>query len=64
MSKPSAPYRDSTDLPRPPPSYETAAAPAGSSEPLLGEEHRADDIEDDFKYGAQYRRSNLGMVLA
>jgi hypothetical protein len=42
----------SSDLPRPPPSYEPA--PAGTStEPLLGEDrarHSDDDIPDDFKY--------------
>jgi hypothetical protein len=51
MSK-ATPYRDSSDLPRPPPSYEPAAASAGPSEPLLGEDHGRhsdDDIPDDFK---------------
>lgn len=53
MSRPSAPYRDSSDLPRPPPSYEAAPAASSSSEPLLGEDrgrHSEDDIPDDFKY--------------
>ena len=50
MPKPQARYHDeeSTDLPRPPPSY---GAPSGSSEPLLGEDrgrHSEDDIPDDF----------------
>jgi hypothetical protein len=52
MSKAAAPYRDSTDLPRPPPSYEPTTAPAGPSEPLLGDDrgrHSEDDIPDDFK---------------
>jgi hypothetical protein len=56
MSK-ATPYRDSSDLPRPPPSYEPAAAIAGPSEPLLGEDHSRhsdDDIPDDFKYVALY----------
>lgn len=65
MPKPAAPYRDSEDLPRPPPSYETAAAPAGSSSsPLLGEAHSADDIPDDFKYDVYQSCANPGMVSA
>jgi len=56
MSKaaPQAPYRDSTDLPRPPPSYERPSSPPGTSgDPLLGADrglHSDDDIPDDFKY--------------
>jgi hypothetical protein len=56
MSKaaPQAPYRDSTDLPRPPPSYEPTSPPPGTSgDPLLGADrgrHSDDDIPDDFKY--------------
>ena len=54
-SAPQAPYRDSTDLPRPPPSYEPSSPPAGASsgDPLLGADpsrHSEDDIPDDFKY--------------
>ena len=55
MSKASAPYRDSADLPRPPPSYEPGPAATSSTEPLLGEDrgrHSEDDIPDDFKYFA------------
>jgi len=65
MSKPSAPYRDSSDLPRPPPSYEPAApAASGSSEPLLGEDrsrHSEDDIPDDFKYLTSLAPLMVGM---
>jgi len=52
MSTPSAPYRDLTDLPQPPPTYEPTAG-ASSSAPLLGQDrgrHSDDDIPDDFKY--------------
>jgi hypothetical protein len=52
MSKAATPYHDSTSLPRPPPSYEPTTAPAGPSEPLLGDDrgrHSEDDIPDDFK---------------
>ena len=68
MSKvPPTPYRDSTDLPRPPPSYGPAITAVGSSEPLLGEDrgqHSDDDIPDDFKYDPYVGLlSNLDMVL-
>jgi hypothetical protein len=62
MSSKASPYRDSTDLPQPPPSYEpavsSAAARAGPSEPLLGSDHGRhsdDDIPDDFKYRSLFR---------
>ena len=51
MSTAQAPYHDD-DLPRPPPSYVTNTAAAGSSEPLLGQDrgrHSDDDVPDDFK---------------
>ena len=65
MSKPSAPYRDSSDLPRPPPSYEPVPAASGSSEPLLGEDrgrHSEDDIPDDFKYIASSASLTVDMA--
>jgi len=65
MSSKATPYRDSTDLPQPPPSYEpatAAAARAGPSEPLLGSDHGRhsdDDIPDDFKYGVSVSQSDI-----
>jgi FtsH-binding integral membrane protein len=66
MSKASALYRDSGDFPRPPPTYEPIAGPAGSSEPLLGEErgrHSDDDIPDDFKYGVSVSQSDISIRM-
>ncbi len=62
MPKPSAAYRDSSDLPRPPPSYEPGPAASSSSEPLLGEDrgrHSEDDIPDDFKYIVSFAPSDI-----
>lgn len=48
-----ATYQNSSDLPRPPPSYEQEPVASGSTDPLLGQDrgrHSDDDIPDDFKY--------------
>jgi len=65
MSK-ATPYRDSSDLPRPPPSYEPGTTAAGPSEPLLGEDHSRhsdDDIPDDFKYGVSVSQSDISIRM-
>jgi len=55
----------SSDLPRPPPSYEPAVA-GSSTEPLLGEDrarHSDDDIPDDFKYGVSVSQSDIAIRM-